>query len=50
MPQRSPVRAHQTRGHAWSFGGMAVVAATWCAMHITAGMRGQTVRELIQSR
>jgi hypothetical protein len=29
---------------------MAVVAATWCAVHITAGMRGQTVRELIQTR
>jgi hypothetical protein len=33
-----------------SIGGMVVVVATWCAMHVTAGMRGQTVRELLQSR
>jgi hypothetical protein len=48
----SQSRAGRDQGHrhAWSIGGMAVVAATWCAMHITAGMRGQTVRELIQSR
>ena len=50
MPQRRPSLAQASHRHALSIGGMAVVVATWCAVHITAGMRGQTVRELIQSR
>jgi hypothetical protein len=50
MLQPRPARTQPHYRRAWSIGGMAVVAATWCAVHITAGMRGQTVRELIQTR